>query len=220
MICIAIDGPAGSGKSSVSKLVAKNLGFTSIDTGALYRAVAYYFKSNEISEENIKSALKNIDLKAKNIDGKFNVFLNGENVTYKIRAEEISKMTSKISKRPEVRDFLLEFQRNLAKSENCVMDGRDIGTVVFPHAELKIFVTASAEVRAQRRYDELTAKGEKCNYEEILENVKERDHIDSTRETSPLRQAEDAIVLDNTHMTIPEQENWLMEEYKKRTEEE
>ena len=113
-----------------------------------------------------------------------------------------------------------KLQEEMGKEKGVVMDGRDIGTVVFPHAELKIFVTASAEVRAQRRYDELTAKGEKCNYEEILENVKERDHIDSTRETSPLRQAEDAIVLDNTHMTIPEQENWLMEEYKKRTEEE
>ena len=111
-------------------------------------------------------------------------------------------------------------QREMGKEKGVVMDGRDIGTVVFPHAELKIFVTASAEVRAQRRYNELTAKGEKCNYEEILENVKERDRIDSTREISPLRQAEDAIVLDNTHMTIPEQENWLMEEYKKRTEEE
>ena len=171
MICIAIDGPAGSGKSSVSKLVAKNLGFTSIDTGALYRAVAYYFKSNEISEENIKSALKNIDLKAKNIDGKFNVFLNGENVTDKIRAEEISKMTSKISKCPEVRDFLLELQRSLAKSENCVMDGRDIGTVVMPNAEIKIFLTAAPETRAMRRFDQL---GRSVPFENILEDLKWR----------------------------------------------
>ena len=132
---------------------------------------------------------------------------------------EVSRHVSLIAALPFVRSAMVEMQREMGKEKGVVMDGRDIGTVVFPHAELKIFVTASAEVRAQRRYDELTAKGEKCNYEEILEYVKERDHIDSTRETSPLRQAEDAIVLDNTNMTIPEQENWLMEEYKKRTEE-
>lgn len=199
MICIAIDGPAGSGKSSVSKLVAKNLGFTSIDTGALYRAVAYYFKSNEISEENIKSALKNIDLKAKNIDGKFNVFLNGENVTDKIRAEEISKMTSKISKCPEVRYFLLELQRSLAKSENCVMDGRDIGTVVMPNAEIKIFLTAAPETRAMRRFDQL---GRSVPFENILEDLKKRDYQDTHREIAPLKMASDAILIDNSDISL------------------
>ena len=199
MICIAIDGPAGSGKSSVSKLVAKNLGFTSIDTGALYRAVAYYLKSNEISEENIKNALKNIDLKAKNIDEKFNVFLNGENVTDKIRGEEISKMTSKISKCPEVRNFLLELQRSLAKSENCVMDGRDIGTVVMPNAEIKIFLTASPETRAMRRFNQL---GRAVPFENILEDLKKRDYQDIHREIAPLKMANDAILIDNSDISL------------------
>ena len=179
MICIAIDGPAGSGKSSVSKLVAKNLGFTSIDTGALYRAVAYYLKSNEIPEENIKNALKNIELKAKNIDGKFNVFLSGENVTDKIRGEEISKMTS--------------------KNENCVMDGRDIGTVVMPNAEIKIFLTASPETRAMRRFKQL---GEAVPFENILEDLKKRDYQDTHREIAPLKMASDAILIDNSDISL------------------
>lgn len=194
----------------------------------MYRAVTLFaMRHNLIANGQVDAAKLQEDMGNIHISLRLNpetqrpdTYLNGECVEREIRTMEVSRHVSLIAALPFVRSAMVEMQREMGKEKGVVMDGRDIGTVVFPHAELKIFVTASAEVRAQRRYDELTAKGEKCNYEEILENVKERDHIDSTRETSPLRQAEDAIVLDNTHMTIPEQENWLMEEYKKRTEEE
>lgn len=194
----------------------------------MYRAVTLFaMRHNLIANGQVDAAKLQEEMGNIHISLRFNpetqrpdTYLNGECVEREIRTMEVSRHVSLIAALPFVRSAMVEMQREMGKEKGVVMDGRDIGTVVFPHAELKIFVTASAEVRAQRRYDELTAKGEKCNYEEILENVKERDHIDSTRETSPLRQAEDAIVLDNTHMTIPEQENWLMEEYKKRTEEE
>lgn len=194
----------------------------------MYRAVTLFaMRHNFIANGQVDAAKLQEEMGNIHISLRLNpetqrpdTYLNGECVEREIRTMEVSRHVSLIAALPFVRSAMVEMQREMGKEKGVVMDGRDIGTVVFPHAELKIFVTASAEVRAQRRYDELTAKGEKCNYEEILENVKERDHIDSTRETSPLRQAEDAIVLDNTHMTIPEQENWLMEEYKKRTEEE
>lgn len=194
----------------------------------MYRAVTLFaMRHNLIANGRVDAAKLQEEMGNIHISLRLNpetqrpdTYLNGECVEREIRTMEVSRHVSLIAALPFVRSAMVEMQREMGKEKGVVMDGRDIGTVVFPHAELKIFVTASAEVRAQRRYDELTAKGEKCNYEEILENVKERDHIDSTRETSPLRQAEDAIVLDNTHMTIPEQENWLMEEYKKRTEEE
>lgn len=194
----------------------------------MYRAVTLFaMRHNLIANGQVDAAKLQEEMGNIHISLRLNpetqrpdTYLNGECVEREIRTMEVSRHVSQIAALPFVRSAMVEMQREMGKEKGVVMDGRDIGTVVFPHAELKIFVTASAEVRAQRRYDELTAKGEKCNYEEILENVKERDHIDSTRETSPLRQAEDAIVLDNTHMTIPEQENWLMEEYKKRTEEE
>lgn len=194
----------------------------------MYRAVTLFaMRHNLIANGQVDAAKLQEEMDNIHISLRLNpetqrpdTYLNGECVEREIRTMEVSRHVSLIAALPFVRSAMVEMQREMGKEKGVVMDGRDIGTVVFPHAELKIFVTASAEVRAQRRYDELTAKGEKCNYEEILENVKERDHIDSTRETSPLRQAEDAIVLDNTHMTIPEQENWLMEEYKKRTEEE
>lgn len=194
----------------------------------MYRAVTLFaMRHNLIANGQVDAAKLQEEMGNIHISLRLNpetqrpdTYLNGECVEREIRTMEVSRHVSLIAALPYVRSAMVEMQREMGQEKGVVMDGRDIGTVVFPHAELKIFVTASAEVRAQRRYDELTAKGEKCNYEEILENVKERDHIDSTRETSPLRQAEDAIVLDNTHMTIPEQENWLMEEYKKRTEEE
>lgn len=227
-ITIAIDGHSSCGKSTMAKDLARRIGYVYIDTGAMYRAVTLFaMRRNLIANGQVDAAKLQEEMGNIHISLRLNpetqrpdTYLNGECVEREIRTMEVSRHVSLIAALPFVRSAMVEMQREMGKEKGVVMDGRDIGTVVFPHAELKIFVTASAEVRAQRRYDELTAKGEKCNYEEILENVKERDHIDSTRETSPLRQAEDAIVLDNTHMTIPEQENWLMEEYKKRTEEE
>lgn len=227
-ITIAIDGHSSCGKSTMAKDLARRIGYVYIDTGAMYRAVTLFaMRHNLIANGQVDAAKLQEEMGNIHISLRLNpetqrpdTYLNGECVEREIRTMEVSRHVSLIAALPFVRSAMVEMQREMGKEKGVVMDGRDIGTVVFPHAELKIFVTASAEVRAQRRYDELTAKGEKCNYEEILENVKERDHIDSTRETSPLRQAEDAIVLDNTNMTIPEQENWLMEEYKKRTEEE
>lgn len=227
-ITIAIDGHSSCGKSTMAKDLARRIGYVYIDTGAMYRAVTLFaMRHNLIANGQVDAAKLQEEMDNIHISLRLNpetqrpdTYLNGECVEREIRTMEVSRHVSLIAALPFVRSAMVEMQREMGKEKGVVMDGRDIGTVVFPHAELKIFVTASAEVRAQRRYDELIAKGEKCNYEEILENVKERDHIDSTRETSPLRQAEDAIVLDNTHMTIPEQENWLMEEYKKRTAEE
>ena len=226
-ITIAIDGHSSCGKSTMAKDFARRIGYVYIDTGAMYRAVTLFaMRHNLIANGQVDAAKLQEEMGNIHISLRLNpetqrpdTYLNGECVEREIRTMEVSRHVSLIAALPFVRSAMVEMQREMGKEKGVVMDGRDIGTVVFPHAELKIFVTASAEVRAQRRYDGLTAKGEKCNYEEILENVKERDHIGSTRETSPLRQAEEAIVLDNTNMTIPEQENWLMEEYKKRTEE-
>lgn len=213
----------------MARQLAKRIGYVYVDTGAMYRAVTLYAlrrgflkADGSVDADALEKELDSLDItfSLNPQTGCPDTCLNGEVVESEIRQMEVSSHVSVIAALPFVREALVRQQQKMGQQKGIVMDGRDIGTTVFPHAELKIFVTASAEVRAQRRYDELTAKGEKCNYEEILENVKERDRIDSTRETSPLRQAEDAIVLDNTHMTIPEQENWLMEEYKKRTEEE
>ena len=218
MFSIAIDGPAGAGKSTIAKEVAKRLGFIYVDTGAMYRSMALYFLRNGIAasdEEKIGEACKDIDVSLAYENGEQQVLLNGENVNAFIRTEEVSMMTSDTSKYKKVREKLLDLQRNLAKTQNVIMDGRDIGTTVFPDAELKIFVTATPEIRAQRRYDELKAKGQEASFDEILENVKQRDYIDQNREVSPLRKADDALLLDNTNMTISQQKKWLQEQFDK-----
>ena len=215
---IAIDGPAGAGKSTIAKLVAAKLGFIYVDTGAMYRAMALYFLENGIQpedEEKVSAACGQIDISLRYQDGVQQVILNGRDVSGKIRTEAVGNAASVVSAYRAVRQALLALQQNLAKTSNVIMDGRDIGTVVFPDAELKLFVTASPEVRAKRRVDELEAKGIPASYEEVLENVKKRDYIDSTREESPLRQADDALVLDNSHMTLEEQKAWLLEQYHK-----
>ena len=219
MITIAIDGHSSCGKSTMAKNLARELGYVYIDTGAMYRSVTYYAMQNGIidTDGNIDTNRLAEEMENINISFKFNpetgrpdTYLNGVRVEDKIRTLEVSNHVSPIATLGFVREAMVAQQREMGKSKGVILDGRDIGTVVFPDAELKIFVTASAEIRAQRRFDELTAKGEECSYEEILANVKERDYIDSHREISPLTQAEDAIVLDNSNMTIAEQQEWLL----------
>lgn len=223
-ITIAIDGHSSCGKSTMAKDLAQKIGYVYIDTGAMYRAVTLYaMRHGLISEGKVKAeALQeemshiSISFQLNTVTNRPDTYLNGEYVEREIRTMEVSHHVSQIAALPFVRTAMVEMQREMGKEKGVVMDGRDIGTVVFPTAELKIFVTASAEIRAQRRYDELTAKGEKCQLADILENVKQRDYLDSTRETSPLRRADDAIVLDNSNMTIEEQSDWLMKEYLKK----
>ena len=204
MICVAIDGPAGSGKSTVSKMVAKRMGYISVDTGALYRTIAYYLKTNGIdykSPEEIKKALKGINLEVYSSGGEFIVVLNGKNISSEIRCDEIAFISSEVSKFLVVRDYLLELQRDLARKNNVVMDGRDIGTVVVPDAKVKIYLTASLEVRAMRRYYQMRRA---LAYEKILSDLAARDHEDINRENSPLRRADDAIFFDNSNYTLEE----------------
>lgn len=225
-ITIAIDGHSSCGKSTMAKDLAREIGYVYIDTGAMYRAVTLFslqngiFSENGIDAEALEKQMDNIMItfQLNPETGKPDTYLNGVCVESKIRTMEVSSRVSHIATLGFVREAMVDLQRLMGEAKGVIMDGRDIGTVVFPNAELKIFVTASAEVRAKRRYDELTAKGEECKYEEILENVIERDRIDSTREISPLRKADDAIVLDNSDMTIPEQKAWLMEQYQKAME--
>lgn len=207
MINIAIDGPAGAGKSTAAKLAAKELGFIYIDTGALYRSigVAALRKGYDTTDaEKVNSLLPEISLSLKFVDGEQRVILNGEDVSREIRLPEASMAASNVSAIPEVRAFLLDMQKKLARENNCLMDGRDIGTVILPDAELKIFLTASAEIRADRRYKELIEKGTPKDYGELLSEIKQRDHNDSHRAVAPLKPAVDAYMLDSSDMSLEE----------------
>ena len=216
-ITIAIDGYSSCGKSTMAKDLAREVGYIYIDSGAMYRAVTLYclenglFTNESIDTERLESAMPDIRIffELNPETQRPMTFLNGQNVEDRIRTMEVSNRVSPVAALPFVRKALVELQQEMGRAKGIVMDGRDIGTAVFPDAELKIFVTASAEIRAQRRYDELKAKGQKASFEEILTNVKERDYIDQNREVSPLRQAEDALLLDNSNMTIEEQKQWL-----------
>ena len=223
-ITIAIDGHSSCGKSTMAKALARKVGYVYVDTGAMYRSVTLYAlrhdlfrEDGSIKTEELETALKDMVIEQKLVDGKTTTFLNGENVERDIRTLEVSNHVSPVAALPFVRTALVAQQQRMGENGGIVMDGRDIGTVVFPNAELKIFVTASAEVRAQRRYDELKEKGMPADYDDILKNVQERDYIDSHREVSPLRQADDALLLDNSHMTIPEQDEWLMQRFEEAT---
>lgn len=202
---IAIDGPAGAGKSTIAKLVAKQLGFVYVDTGAMYRAMALYFLRQGIGAEEeakISAASKDAAITIRYQDGNQQVLLNDEDVSGLIRTEAVGNMASAASVYPAVRAHLLDLQRNLAASADVIMDGRDIGTCILPDADVKFFLTASPEVRAMRRYKELKEKGLMCNLAEIEQDIIERDRRDSTRQTAPLRQAEDAILIDGSEMAI------------------
>lgn len=218
-ITIAIDGFSSTGKSTVAKQIANHLGYVYVDSGAMYRAVTFYAMQNGFIKENYFNAEALVaNLKNITISFKFNpqlgfaeVYLNNRNVENEIRTLEVSNFVSKVAEISEVRQKLVEQQQHLGKQGGVVMDGRDIGTVVFPHAELKLFMTASAETRAKRRYSELIARGETVTYEAVLKNVQERDYIDTNREDSPLAKAEDAIEIDNSHMGLQEQFDKIMQ---------
>ena len=220
-IVIAVDGFSSCGKSTMAKDLAKAIGYIYIDSGAMYRAVTLFalrrnlfLADGQVNEEQLRAELPEIRITfALNDEQKPETYLNGENVEKEIRGLEVSSRVSRIAALDFVRAELVHQQQLMGQEKGIIMDGRDIGTWVFPDAELKIFVVASAEIRAQRRYDELTAKGEKVNFEEILHNVQERDRIDMTRAVSPLRKADDALELDNSHLTPEEQKEWLLQQY-------
>ena len=226
-ITIAIDGHSSCGKSTMAKDLAREVGYVYVDTGAMYRSVTLYALRHNLFNEDgsVKTAELEKEMPNIRISFKFNAeagrpdtYLNGECVEKEIRSLEVSSHVSPIAAVPFVRTAMVAQQQLMGKDKGVVMDGRDIGTTVFPDAELKIFVTASAQVRAQRRFDELKAKGMPADFDDILKNVEERDYIDSHREVSPLRKADDAIELDNSNMTIPEQKKWLLERFKERSE--
>ena len=204
---IAIDGPAGAGKSTIAKLVADKKGFIYVDTGAMYRSIALYIIENDIDvddDEAVKNACDNIDISLKYVDGVQHVYLNDKDVSTDIRREEVGNMASKAATKKAVRERLLNLQRDIAAANDVIMDGRDIGTFVLPNAELKIYLTASVMTRAKRRFDQLTEKGEKPDMDKIAGDIEKRDYQDMHREIAPLKQAEDAVYLDTSEMTIDE----------------
>ena len=207
MIQIAIDGPGGAGKSTVAKAVAAKLGIVYVDTGALYRTVGYYVRGKNVSpddREGVGALLPEISIEIKYVDGAQHVFLNGEDLGDKIRTPEMSMYASKVSAIPAVRAFLLDTQRDIAKKNSVIMDGRDIGTVILPNADVKVFLTASEECRAMRRYKELIGRGQDVKYEDVLAEMNQRDKQDSTRDVAPTAAAEDAVLLDNTDLSFDE----------------
>ena len=204
---VAIDGPAGAGKSTIAKLISKQMGYIYVDTGAMYRAMAVYFNQNNIDpadEAAINAAVDNVKITIEYKDGEQQVILNGENVTSLLRTEATGNMASKTSKYKVVRSKLVDLQRELAAAENVVMDGRDIGTTVLPDANVKIYLTASSDARARRRYDELKANGEECDLQKIKDDIEQRDYQDMHRDISPLKQADDAVLVDSSDMGIDE----------------
>ena len=221
-INIALDGYSSCGKSTIAKRLARSLGYTYVDTGAMYRGVTLYalreglFSGEEPMVEEIIRRLPRIEMRFAIYPDGQHLLLNGEDVEREIRGMEVSEHVSPIATIPEVRAALTRQQQDMAKEKGVVMDGRDVGTTILPDAELKIFVTARPEVRARRRFDELTAKGESVTYDSVLANVRERDRIDSSRAVSPLRQAEDALILDNSDMTLDQQQAWVEERVRER----
>ena len=222
-ITIAIDGFSSCGKSTMAKDLAREIGYIYIDSGAMYRAVTLYCIENgllhdgQIDVERLRSEIDNIRISFRPNEetNRPDTYLNGVNVENKIRTMEVSAHVSPVAALDFVREAMVRQQQEMGRQKGIVMDGRDIGTTVFPDAELKIFVTASPEIRAQRRYDELKAKGQAADFDEILENVKQRDHIDQNRKVSPLRKADDALLLDNSHLTIEQQKEWLTEQFER-----
>lgn len=219
VINVAIDGPAGAGKSTVARAAAKELGYIYVDTGALYRAVGVNALRNNIDTTDaaaVSATLDKITVELKFADGVQQVLLNGENVSEEIRTPDASMAASNVSAIPAVRAFLFDLQKNIAKENNCLMDGRDIGTVVLPDAQVKIFLTASAEKRAKRRYDELIAKGAKVEYNTVLEELIQRDYNDSHREVAPLKPAEDSILVDTSDLNLEESINKVVSTIKEK----